>query len=116
MHSFGHSINVLEDRVSHIEANIGDITTTINDIIDTQEDHAQDTKWIKDKLADIEDRSRNNIKIRGIPESVQPSDLSPYVRGRFKAILPDLKKIKLVIDRIHRLPKPNFFAKRYLEM
>lgn len=44
MHSFGHSINVLEDRVSHIEANIGDITTTINDIIDTQEDHAQDTK------------------------------------------------------------------------
>lgn len=48
MHSFGHSIDVLENRVTHIAANIGDIANTVNYIIDTQEDQAQDTKWFKE--------------------------------------------------------------------
>lgn len=64
--------------VSHIDANLGDIATTVNDIIDAHV-HVADTKWIKDKLADIEDRSHcKNIKLHGIPESVQTSDLSTY--------------------------------------
>lgn len=69
MHNFGHSITVMQDRISHVETNISDITTTVNDIIDTQESHMQDNKWIKDKLADLEDRSRR-IKNRDSPESV----------------------------------------------
>lgn len=40
MNNFCHSITVIEDRLSHVETNIGDITTSINDIIDTQEIHA----------------------------------------------------------------------------
>lgn len=105
MQRFGHSIGVLEDRVSHIEANMEDFTKTVNDIIHTQEKQTHDTKWIKDKIADIEDRSRrNNIKIRGILESMQPVDLPSYARGLIKAILPNTKNIELVIDRIHRLP------------
>lgn len=112
MHKFGHSISVLEDRVSHIEANMGNITATVNDIIDGHEDQVRDTKWIKDKLADTEDRSHwKNNKIHSIPESVQPSELSSYARGMIKALLPDLKNIKLVIDRIQRLPKLSFLPK-----
>lgn len=83
----------------------------MNDILNTQEDQAHDTKWIKDKIADIKDRScRNNIKIHGILELVQPTDLSSYARGLIKAILPDTKNIELVIDRLHRLPKPAFLS------
>lgn len=111
MHWFGHSINVLEDRVSHIKANIGDFTNTVNYIIDTQEDQAHDTNCIKDRIAYIEERShRNNSKIRGVPESVQTPDLSAYARGPIKFLLPDTKNIELVIDRIHRLPKPTFLS------
>lgn len=71
MQNFGHNLNVLENRISHVESNIGDITTTVNNIIDTQESHKEDNKWIRDKLTDMEDRSRsNNIKISGIPASL----------------------------------------------
>lgn len=117
MHRFDHSIDVLEDKVTYIEANIGDLTNTVNDIIDTQEDQAQDTKWLKDKIVDIEDRSRcTNIKICGVPESVQNSDLSSYACGPIKAILPETKNIELVIDHIHRLPKPTFTLTQCLEI
>lgn len=67
MQNIGHSLTLNEDRIIHIETNVSGITSTVNDIIDTQETHMQETKWIKEKLADIEDRSRrNNIKIRDI--------------------------------------------------
>lgn len=108
MHNFGHSITVIEDRLSYVETNIGKITTTVNDIIDTQENQMQDNKRLKDKLGDTEDRyHQNNIKICRIPELIQPHDLSSYVRGLIKSLLPVLKNIELVINRIHRLPKPS---------
>lgn len=94
MQRFGHIIGVLEDRVTHIEANMGDFTNTVNDIIDTLEDQSHDTNWIKDKIADIEDRShQNNIKIRRILESLQPADQSLYAQGPIKAMLLDKKNI-----------------------
>lgn len=46
---------------------------------------------------------------REIHEEVQASDL--YVYGLFKTLLPQMKNIKLVIDRIYRLPKPQHLFK-----
>lgn len=46
------------------------------------------------------------IKIRCIAETVQSLKLAGYAKGLIKALLPDLKNIKLVIDRIYRLPIP----------
>lgn len=77
--------------MSHIESNIGDITTTDNDIIDTQDEQVADNKWFKNKRADIEVRSRcNNLKICGVTKSVQNSELSNYVQSMIKTLLPDL--------------------------
>lgn len=62
------------------------MTNAVSDPIDAHDDHVADHKWIKVKLADIEDRSlRNNIKILGIPETVQANELSSYVRSMIKA-------------------------------
>lgn len=89
----------------HIEANVEDLATTVNNLIDAHDDQVDDQKWIKDKLADIEDRSRhNNIKICGISETVQALELPSYVRSMIKTLLPDQKNIEMVIDQIHRLP------------
>lgn len=103
---FKQEVSILGNRVEHMEARMGDYANTINDVIDTQEAQSEEQIWIKDKIADIEDWSlQNYIKIRGISEEIQ--DLSTYVRGLIKTLLPELKNIKLVIDRIHRLPKPK---------
>ena len=62
---------------------------------------------LRSKIA--EDRSRrNNLKIRGIPESVQQGDLRDCTTTLFKDILPELTDLDVTIDRIHRLPKPTF--------
>lgn len=59
-----------------------------------------------DKLADLEDRSgRNNVKIRGLPESVPHDDFFTYVRKLMSTILPKASHMDLTIDRIHRIPK-----------
>lgn len=73
MHNFGYSITIIEDRLSHVETNIGRINTTVNDLINTQESHMQDNKWIKDKLLDLEDRSRrNNTRSTGYRNQSNP--------------------------------------------
>lgn len=59
----------------------------------------------------MEDRSRrNNLKIRGIPESVQQSDLGPYAATLFKNLIPSLTDLDVPIDRIHLLPKPSHLS------
>lgn len=88
---------------------VWEVTTTVNDLKDAHDNHTEKQKWIKDKIANIEDRSRcNNVTICGIQKSVPPLELHSFVRSLNKAVLPDLKNITLVIDRVHMLPKPLF--------
>lgn len=77
LHKFKHLVSTLENKVSHIETNMAAIATTVNNLVDAHDDHDEEQQWIKDKIADIEDRScHNNLKICGIPESVQAPELS----------------------------------------
>ena len=107
MHRLTGDVQEVGNRVNHIESKMEEYATTINELVDANEDREADNEWIKAKLADMEDRSRrNNLKIRGIPESVQQHDLNHYVTSMFKDMLPDLSDLNVTIDRIHRLPKP----------
>lgn len=82
---------------------------SVNDLVDAHDDHTKEHRRIKDKLADLENKScRNNLKICGILKSVQAQALSAYTKSLFKVLVPDLKNSKLIIDRIHRLTKPPF--------
>lgn len=46
--------------------------------------------WVKAKLADLKNHYRqNNVKIRGIPETIQPSALKGYFVQLMAAFLPD---------------------------
>lgn len=108
VHRFGVELKETVSRVDHIEHKMGEFATTINDLVDANDNNADELDALKAKLADIEDRSRrNNFKIRGIPESVLQSDLRTYTAQLFQAILPDLTELDITMDRIHRLPKPS---------
>ncbi|CAH2325005.1 Hypothetical predicted protein [Pelobates cultripes] len=57
---------------------------------------------------DIEDRSRrNNIRLRGVTEEVSGQELVTYVTEMLQALLPEIPTEKLLLDRIHRVPKPQ---------
>lgn len=46
-----------------------------------------------------------HCELRGIPETILPPDIGPYVKRLLRALLPDSD---LLIDRVHRIPKPKF--------
>lgn len=76
-------------------------------MVDAHTTHSDELSWIKDKLSDLEDRSRrNNLKIRGIPESVPATQLPQYIQDLFNALLPTMSALELTVDRVHRIPKP----------
>ncbi|XP_077341365.1 vomeronasal type-2 receptor 26-like [Lithobates pipiens] len=63
---FSREFHALGDRVNNIEQSMGDMTSTINELVDAHDENVEDKVWIKAKMADLEDRSRrNNLKIRG---------------------------------------------------
>lgn len=108
INNFSGQLQGMGDRVQHIEQKMNACTTTVNELIDAYKDQADDTDWIKAKHADLEDHSRrNNVKIRGVPESVLPADLQTYAGDMIAKLLPDISPIERIIDRIHRIPKPK---------
>lgn len=102
------TVEDLGARVDHLEHKFGDFATSHNEVIDSHNSVADDIAALKAKVADLEDRSRrNNIKLRGVPESVAPADIPAYVRALIQATLPSCSSQELEIDRAHRVPRPR---------
>lgn len=106
MHRFNRDIQAVGNRVDHIEEEYAE---TINDLDDAHDEREGENEWMKAKLADMEDRSRR-IKNKGIPETVQQSDLNLYAATLFKNLLPSLTDLDVTINRIHHLPKPTHLS------
>ncbi|CAH2254193.1 Hypothetical predicted protein [Pelobates cultripes] len=80
-----------------------------------QEDLSQQLKalqcqmeHVEARVADQENRARrNNLRLRGVPETVLMDDLPIYVQGLLRAYAPDIPTDMLLMDRVHRVPKPK---------
>lgn len=71
----------LGNRVNHVETKMAEFCRAQNELVDAHNKLEDDLKALLTKLADIEDRNRrNNIKIRGVPETVSGPDLVPYIQ------------------------------------
>lgn len=101
-------INDLGNRIHHVEQKMGEFSGAHNGLVDAHSTLEDEVAALSAKVADIEDRSRrNNVKIRGVPESVSPPNLTSYVQQLIKAVLPSTTTHDLIIDRAHRLAKPK---------
>ncbi|CAH2252655.1 Hypothetical predicted protein [Pelobates cultripes] len=102
------SFTDLDARTLYLEGKVKEFTVahaTVGDRLDAIEDRILQHEL---KLTDVEDRSRrNNIQLRGVPEEVEIKDLESYMRGLFLTILPDIPPEMLLLDRIHRLARPQ---------
>ncbi|XP_066451070.1 uncharacterized protein [Eleutherodactylus coqui] len=102
------SITDLGTRVDHMENKFDEFTSSHNDLIDAHYGLEEELEALKSKVADIEDRNRrNNLKIRGIAETVPQSELKGYIQKLIKHILPNTSEEERIIDRAHRLPRPK---------
>ncbi|CAH2224538.1 Hypothetical predicted protein [Pelobates cultripes] len=95
-------------RTTRTETKMAEYATAHNELAE-QVSHLQHTiETMEIKLMDAEDRSRrNNLRLRGIPEAVLQDDLPRYVRDLFNVIAPDIPSDMLLLDRVHRIPKPK---------
>lgn len=106
--AFKSEIVHVNNRMGRIEHQMSAMTVTVNDLVDGHDHTRDEQQWVRAKMADLENRSRrNNVKIRGIPETIVPADLIAYARKIISQLLPDLPPMETIIDRIHRLPKPS---------
>lgn len=74
---------------------------SFNTLVDAHGVHNDEILWLKDKIVNLEERSRrNNIKIMGIPKMVSASQLPQYVYDLFTSLAPSLSAPELTVDRV----------------
>uniref|UniRef100_A0A8C5M7U5 Uncharacterized protein n=1 Tax=Leptobrachium leishanense TaxID=445787 RepID=A0A8C5M7U5_9ANUR len=101
-------IQNLADRTSHIENKMGEYADAQNDMVDRVPELEDTLEGCLTKIADLDNRSRrHNVKIRGVPESVKTQQLASYVTDFFLHLVPEQTPDSLLMDRIHRLPRPS---------
>lgn len=110
-HRVTSDIHKLDDRMTNAERGIQACTSTVNEVIDSYDTVKEEQAWMRAKMADLEDRSRrNNIKLRGVPESILPVDLPRYAKELIHLVIPEASPRDAIIDRIHRIAKPSHLA------
>lgn len=96
--ALGHRVELLEN--SH-EA----VVQAVADIQDTAKYHEEALNFYRDQLDDYENRDRRqNIRIKGLPETIQSPDLLPTVQRSFRQIMGDSSPENIEVDRVHRVP------------
>ncbi|CAH2218813.1 Hypothetical predicted protein [Pelobates cultripes] len=95
-------------RTAHVEKSLDDFAVAHNSLADKLQELETSLEAQKRKVADQEDRSRrNNLRFRGILESVQNTELNKYLTDLFQELTPSMHPDLLVINRAHRLCRPN---------
>lgn len=72
-------VQALGGRVDHMEQKMGEYTSSFNTVVEAHASHGKEITWLRNKVANLEDRSRRkNLKIRGIPKTIPGTQLFQY--------------------------------------
>ncbi|CAH2249130.1 Hypothetical predicted protein [Pelobates cultripes] len=99
MDSLRKDVQQLGKQTSHMESKMDEFASAHNDLAMHVEQMEQKLTDTDVKLADLEDRARrNNLRLRGMPETTLPENLQAYVRGLLQAYAPEIPADILIID------------------
>ncbi|RXN25930.1 LINE-1 type transposase domain-containing 1 [Labeo rohita] len=101
--STSERVNEMEKRIADLEEWAVDVRDAVSNTLKVQEN-------LQAKLSDLEGRSRrNNLRIYGMPEGCEGSNVKEFVAEFIKSELNGLQDIDLQIQRAHRalVPKPS---------
>ncbi len=85
------------DRVDSVQAAAREDRRAVTDLRNQLE-------RLTEKMTDIEDRSRrNNVRLVGLPEGAEGSDVAGFLRVNLSKWIPSLKGRNIEIDRAHRV-------------
>lgn len=87
-------IDDLGNRRNYVETKMEEFASSFNALVDSKSDKGDYIVWNKVKHADLEDRSRkNNLKIRGVSESVLNDQRPVFIQSLLRSVLPNASPI-----------------------
>ncbi len=85
------------DRVDSVQATACEDRSAVMDLRNQLE-------RLTEKMTDMEDKSRrNNVRLVGLPEGMEGSDVAGFLRVNLSKWIPSLKGRNIEIDRAHRV-------------
>lgn len=106
--ALSQEIASIRDRTDILEAKHDELGLAHNDLRKDYETLADSLSFMQAHVEDLDNRNRhNNIRVRGIPESV--TDLNQAITKLFHSLVPDKLLSDFACDRLHRAlwPKPT---------
>ncbi|XP_077118708.1 NXPE family member 3-like [Ranitomeya variabilis] len=101
-------VEELGSCTDHLENKMSELVSSHNELWEAHDNLQLLATRTHAKTLDLEDRSRrNNVKLRGIAETVGTEDLKAFLQDFILTVLPLYTKEGIIIDRIHRIPKPS---------
>ncbi len=85
------------DRVDSVQATTREDRNAVTDLRNQLE-------RLTEKMTDMEDKSRrNNVRLEGLPEGMEGSDVAGFLRINLSKWIPSLKGRNIEIDQAHRV-------------
>ncbi|CAH2319223.1 Hypothetical predicted protein [Pelobates cultripes] len=83
--------------------------TAHNNLTDQVQQLQQQVTALDSKMMDAENRARrNNLRLRGVPETVFQDDFPAYVRSLMDTLAQDIPAEMLLLDRVHCVPRSRY--------
>lgn len=109
--SYRAEIQTLKSSLMDTQNKIGDLDTNmvvidqkISNLKEKNQDYDRYLKHIINSTDELENRSRrNNIRVRGLPESVNTENLKKVLQDIFNSLLKQPNSVEIEIDRAHRI-------------
>ncbi|XP_063819155.1 LOW QUALITY PROTEIN: uncharacterized protein LOC135057187 [Pseudophryne corroboree] len=106
LHTCQQTIDEFGGRTDHLETKMEEVVGSHNALITSHDQLEIEVSLLQDKVTEMEDRSRrNNLNLRGVPETVSNSSIHDYTISLFRKLTSSFTSSDLLIDRIHHLPK-----------
>ncbi|CAH2275691.1 Hypothetical predicted protein [Pelobates cultripes] len=100
-------IKGITNRLGAVEATSTNHTSQIADLLAAIRDMQQKTRQHEQQLAAHEDKSRrNNIKLRGVADSVPEAELPHFIRRLLTELLNPKAAKATILEEIFRIPRP----------
>ena len=96
------------DRLEEVERSVEETVSTLQAHDAILNDHTAQIQQLMLSQDDQENRARrNNIRVRGLPETVESKDLASVVIAIFNGLLQKDKEAIIELDRVHRALGPK---------
>lgn len=112
-------MQVRKSKLETVEETTDRHDTDIHEAQQTLDAHSSQLRYLHRHLDDLENRGcKHNIRIRGIPESVDAAHLTEETLAIFNDLLGRTLDTQIEMERLHRAlhPKETLTSKRYYRM